>query len=75
MKILALLIGGAFAAPFIILFSALFRALFLFYPTMLVLGAVHSSIPMVPPLGWQASFWVVAALALLFPVGTSVKSE
>jgi len=67
----AAILGGLLAAPVIILASALFRALVLFFPTMLVLGAVHSYIPMVPALGWAATFWVVALLALLIPTGSS----
>jgi hypothetical protein len=55
------------ALPFIALGMAAVRAVVLFFPTMLALGAVHSYIPMVPPLGWAATFWVVFALSLLIP--------
>lgn len=62
-----MIIAFLLALPFLALFEAAVRAVVLFFPTMLVLGAVHSYIPAVPPLGWAATFWVVFALSLLIP--------
>lgn len=55
-----------------ILFAFL-RAVILFWPTMLLLGAVHTYIPIVPSLGWQATFLLVALLSLLIPTSTGSK--
>jgi len=62
-------------APLLVLATAFVRALFLFWPTMLLLGAVHSYIPVVPSLGWQATFLVVMLLGLLIPVSASTSSK
>jgi len=62
-------------APILVLAVAFVRALFLFWPTMLLLGAVHSYIPAVPSLGWQATFLVVMLLGLLIPVSASTSSK
>ena len=61
------LIGIFIAAPLIILLGALFRAVILFWPTMLLLGAVHSHLNWVPNLGAGATFSVVALISLLNP--------
>ena len=52
---------------------AFIRAVILFWPTMVVMGAVHSYIPIVPSLGWQATFLVIMLLSLLIP--TTVSSN
>ena len=61
-------------SPLLVLGAAILRALILFWPTMLLLGAVHSWIPMVPSLGYQATFLVVMLLGLLIPSGSSIKA-
>jgi len=62
-----------FLSPFLALIGAALRAAWLFWPTMIVLGAVHSYLPYVPALGWLPVFWIIAALALLIPTGASVN--
>ena len=62
-------------APLLVLAGAFVRALILFWPTMILLGAVHSYIPMVPSLGWQATFLVVMLLGLLIPHGSTSASK
>lgn len=57
------------SVPLMILGFAFFRALVLFWPTMIVLGAAHSYIPMIPALGWVATFWLVVLFGLLIPAG------
>jgi hypothetical protein len=59
--------------PVIALFEAFVRALFLFFPLMIVLHFLHNFIPAVPALGWKACFLVIAALTLLIP--TSAPSN
>lgn len=59
--------GIALAAPLLVLAYAFLRALMLFWPTMLLLGAVHSHLPWVPPLGAVATFLVVALISVLIP--------
>jgi len=74
----AVVLAGVILSPLLVLFTALFRALFLFWPTMLMFGAVHSYIFLVPALGWQATFFVVALLSLLIPtsgVSTNTSSK
>lgn len=68
-------IGVVFLSPFLALVGAILRAVWLFWPTMIVLGAVHSWLPYVPALGWVPVFWVVALLALLIPTGSSVTKD
>ena len=68
-------IGVAFLSPFLALVGAILRAVWLFWPTMIVLGAVHSYLPYVPALGWQPVFWIVALLALLIPTSTSINTD
>ena len=69
-------IGLLALSPVLVLVGAFLRALLLFWPTMILLGAVHSHIPGVPALGWQATFFVVAVLGLLIPTGSvSTKSD
>jgi hypothetical protein len=71
----AVVLLGLIAAPLIAIGAAFLRALVLFWPTMLLLGAVHSHIPAIPSLGWQATFLVVALISLLVPVATSSSSS
>ena len=71
----AVVLLALLAAPFITIGAAFLRALILFWPTMLLLGAVHSHIPAVPSLGWQATFLVVALIGLLVPVSASSSSS
>jgi hypothetical protein len=71
----AVIIFGVLTAPLLVLGVTFCRALVLFWPTMLLLGAVHSHIAMVPSLGWQATFLVVWLLGLLIPVSTSTNKE
>jgi hypothetical protein len=56
-----------FLAPVATLLGAMARALLLFWPTMILFGAVHSHIPWVPPFGWTTCFWVVALISVLVP--------
>jgi hypothetical protein len=68
---IAAAIAGVLSAPLFVLLFSFFRACILFWPTMLLLGAVHSHIPMVPSLGWVATFLVVWLIGLLVPQGAS----
>lgn len=61
----------ALLAPLLSLLGAVLRAALLFWPTMLLLGAVHSHLSWVPPLGAVATFLVVALISILVPTGTS----
>lgn len=58
-------------APVLALLGAVLRAVVLFWPTMLLLGAVHSHLGWVPPLGAAATFLVVALISLLVPTNNS----
>ena len=64
-------LGLMLASPFLVLGVSLFRAAILCYPAMLGLGALHSHIPAVPPLGWVATFWLVFVLGLLIPTSST----
>lgn len=66
---------AVFLSPLLTLAYAFARALTLFWPTMLMFGAVHSYIPGVPALGWSATFFVVALISLLLPSSTSLDSD
>ena len=68
-------LGVAIVSPFFALVGAVLRAIWLFWPTMVVLGAVHSYLPYVPALGWQPVFWVIALLALLIPTGFTFSKD
>ena len=70
-----MIIVGILFAVFGSLLYALLRAIILFWPTMVVMGAVHSYIPIVPSLGWQATFLVVMLISLLIPTATSKSSD
>lgn len=55
--------------------GAFLRAAVLFWPTMVMLGAVHSYLPFVPALGWTATFFVVALVSLLIPTTTNITNK
>lgn len=59
------------STPLLALIGAILRAVVLFWPTMLLLGAVHSHLAWVPPLSATTTFLVVALLSLLVPTGDS----
>ena len=59
-------------APLLALVSAVVYGLILCVPTMIALHYLHGFVPVVPPLGWQASFWLLATLSLLIPSGSKV---
>lgn len=63
------------AAPLLALVSGLLYAVILFWPTMLVFGALHSWLVWVPALGWQPTFLVLALLYLLIPTTSSSTSS
>lgn len=58
-------------SPVIALFGSLFRALVLFWPVMVLSGALHAHYPAAPALGWEASFFLVAVLSLIIPISTT----
>lgn len=66
--------GLVILGPLLALIGAFGRALMLFWPTMLLLGAVHSYLPVVPALGWSATFFVVALISVLIPTGGSTNT-
>lgn len=72
---MAALVVLALVSPFVVLLAALFRGAFLFYPVMILMGAVHSYVPAVPALGWQAVFFIVALLSLLIPTSTNTTQS
>ena len=67
--------GLVVLGPLLALIGAFGRALMLFWPTMLLLGAVHSYLPAVPALGWSATLFVVALISVLIPTGVSTTSK
>lgn len=60
--------------PVLAFFGAVIRALVLFLPVMLVLMWIHPLIPIIPALGWKASFLLVMLIGLLFP-GSATPSN
>lgn len=73
---LAAVIGLFMLAPLLTLGGALFRALVLFWPTMLFVGAVHNDVfEWVPALSAWQTFLVVAALGLLIPTSSESSSN
>lgn len=57
---------------------AFIRAAILFWPTMLMLGVVHSipGLEWVPALGWDHTFLVIVLISLLFGgLGSSLPSK
>lgn len=60
-------LGFLVAAPLLTFVGAFLRAAILFWPTMILLGAVHTYLPWVPPLGAPATFLVVALISTLLP--------
>lgn len=69
------ILGIIALAPLIVIAGALLRSVLLFWPVMIGLGALHSHIPAVPPLGWGASFWLVFVLSLLLDYNSSASSD
>lgn len=59
--------------PFLALAGAFLRAVILFWPTMILLGAAHSHLPWIPPLGAVATFLIVALISILVPTGDTFK--
>lgn len=74
MLVLAI-IAGVLLSPLWALLAAGVRALVLFWPTMLALGALNTYVDWVPALSWQGSFFAVLVAALLIPTQTSAKKE
>lgn len=66
---------GILALPFLALAGALLYALILFWPVMLLLGALHTWLLWVPALGWQPTILALAVLYLLIPTGSSSTSS
>ena len=62
-------------APGLAFLSGLFRAIVLFWPTMVFIGALHSNWPAIPALGWAATFFLIAVIGLLIPTGSSVDLD
>lgn len=60
--------------PLTALGLSILRATMLFWPTMVIMGAVHSHIPAVPPLGATATWLVVALISLLIPTASGGDS-
>lgn len=52
---------------------AILRGLLLFWPTMILLGALHTYLSWVPPLGWWPTVLVLALLGLLIPTNSTSK--
>jgi hypothetical protein len=61
--------------PLLALGIAFFRALLLFWPTMLLFGAVHSHLPWVPNLSATATFLVIALISILIPSNTDTNKD
>jgi hypothetical protein len=57
-------------SPLLALLGAATRAVILFWPFMIVVGALHSQIPGIPPISWVSSFLIIAAFSLLIPTST-----
>lgn len=53
-------------SPFLALLGAVIVATILFWPFMLCLGALASYVPIIPALGWQACWFLIATVKLLF---------
>lgn len=62
---------GLLVSPLLALANALLRALILFWPFMIVVGALHSHVPGIPPISYLTSFFLIAAVALLIPTSNS----
>jgi hypothetical protein len=50
-------------------------ALILFFPVMLVLMWLHPLIPLIPALGWKATFLFIMLVRLVLPNSTTVSSS
>ncbi len=63
-------------SPLLILLASLWRAIVLFWPTMILVGAVHNDVfDWVPALSAWQTFLVVALLGLLIPTGTTATAK
>ena len=52
--------------PLLALLAAGAKALVVFWPVMLIMGALHTYWDVIPALPWQASFLLVMVITLLF---------
>jgi len=69
--------AGIFAIPFIALFAAFFRAAVLFWPFMLLVGALHNQPgwEWVPAIGWWVSVLILAIASFLLPSSSAASSK
>lgn len=61
---------GLASLPLLALAGSIFYAVILFWPAMLLFGALHSWLLWVPALAWQPTFLVIALLYLLIPTSS-----
>lgn len=59
--------------PLFATFGAAIAAVLMFWPVMLIFGALHSYLAWVPAIGWQPAMLVVALFALLIPTASNSK--
>jgi hypothetical protein len=64
MPVIAFLSFLLLAAP-ITLAVALVRGFLFFWPAMVLVGALHSYVPEVPAISWEAAFFLVAVFTIL----------
>lgn len=64
---------GAFIITLFI--SQIIRALFVVYPAMLLFGAVHSFLPVIPAFGFWQTFAIVILLGLIIPTSYTNKTD
>lgn len=71
------IIAVLLASPFLALIGAAIRGIILALPVMWLLAALHKvpELSWIPPLGFWASFGVVALLFLLIPTSTDKSKE
>lgn len=67
----------AFLAPTILaVVFAMLRATILFWPVMILLGALSAHVAWIPALGWGATWMLIALITLLIPTsGTTVQTS
>lgn len=72
MVFLALLLS-----PLLALLGAVLRAAVLFWPTMLVMGAANSypALEWIPALGWNTTFILLMAIALVLPLSAGYSKD
>lgn len=63
------------ATPALALVGGLLYATILFWPTMLIFGALHSWVVWVPAFGWQPTFLILVLLYLLIPTASGSTSD